>query len=84
MRRSPFPVLAAAVLALASPSSQAKPAFVKEAQVLGFAQVTNCASCHQGSPKNTGPFTRMGQYLVKQKTTRKVAEVDLAWLKDFN
>jgi hypothetical protein len=76
-------MLAAAVLAVASSASQAKPAFVKEAQALDFKQVTNCASCHQGAPLKTGPFTKMGQYLVNQKATRKVAEIDLLWLKDF-
>jgi len=83
MRRSQFPMLTAALLAMVSAASQAKPAFVKEAQSLGFNQVTNCACCHQGEPKKTGTFTRTGQYLVNQKATRKAAEIDLLWLKDF-
>jgi len=83
MRRSSLLALtAAAMLAVAIPS-QAKPAFVKKAQDLGFKDVVNCASCHQGAPKKTGPFTARGQFLVDQKAAKKAADIDLAWLKDF-
>ncbi len=83
MRCCSFLVIsAAAVLAMAIPSP-AKAVFVKTARDLGFKQVVNCASCHQGPPKNTSPFTRMGQYLVDPKAARKAAEIDLGWLKDF-
>jgi cytochrome c peroxidase len=81
MRRS-FLFIAAAALVLAVPA-QAKMPFVKKAQELGFANVKNCASCHVGAPKKGGEFTEMGKYLVAQKSAKKAAEVDVAWLKDY-
>jgi mono/diheme cytochrome c family protein len=81
MRRSHL-LLAAAALAVALPS-QAKMPFVKKAQELGIASVKNCASCHVGAPKKGGDFTDMGKWLVAQKATKKAAEVDVAWLKDY-
>ena len=83
MRRSiPFAFTTLALLALAGPA-EAKPAFVQQAKALGITAVTNCASCHSGTPKKGGAFTPMGQYLLDQKAARKAAEVDVAWLKDY-
>jgi hypothetical protein len=83
MRRSSLLALTAAALLAVAVPSQAKPAWVKKAQDLGFKDVTSCASCHQGAPKKTGPFTARGQFLVDQKAAKKAAEVDVAWLKNY-
>jgi mono/diheme cytochrome c family protein len=68
---------------VATVPSLAKPAFVKQAQGLGFKDVVNCASCHQGAPKKTGPFTSRGQYLVDQKNAKKATEIDLTTLSRY-
>ena len=81
MNRSILITLATA-LALSVPV-QAKPAFLKKAQELKIADVKNCASCHMGAPKKGGNMTEMGKWLIAQKTPRKAAEVDVAWLKEY-
>ena len=72
----------ATALALSVPV-QAKPAFLKKAQELKLANVKSCASCHVGAPKKDGNMTEMGKWLIAQKASRKAAEVDVAWLKDY-
>jgi len=81
MRRSTL-LLAAAALTVALPS-QAKMPFVKAAQAAGIASVKNCASCHVGAAKKGGEMTEMGKWLEAQKVSRKAAEVDVAWLKEY-
>jgi len=83
MRRSTLFALTAAALLVVAIPSQAKPPFVGKAKELGFKDVTSCAACHKGTPKKGGEFTARGQFLMDQKTAKKAAEVDVAWLKDF-
>ena len=75
-------LIAAAALILAIPA-QAKPAFVKKAQDLGFAEIKSCVACHVGAPKKDGDMTERGKFLKKTKADKKAAEVDLNWLKDY-
>lgn len=81
MRKSTL-FLAAAVLALAIPA-QAKMPFVAAAKAAGIESVKNCASCHVGAAKKGGELNDMGKWLVAQKATRKAADVDVKWLKDY-
>ena len=81
MRKSNL-FLAAAVLALAIPA-QAKMPYVAAAKAAGIDSVKNCATCHVGAAKKGGDLTDMGKWLVAQKATRKAAEVDVKWLKDY-
>ena len=83
MRRSTLSVLAAAALVAVAIPAQAKPAFVSKAKELGIDSVKNCASCHVGAPKKGGDMTEMGKWLIAQKASKKAAEVDVAWLKDY-
>ncbi|GLH72015.1 hypothetical protein GETHLI_05170 [Geothrix limicola] len=78
------PLLAAAVLLLAVPA-QAKIPFVKKAQELGFADCKNCQYCHVDKmpKKGASENNERGKFLLKMKTDKKAAEVDVAWLKDY-
>jgi hypothetical protein len=75
-------LIAATALILAVPA-QAKMPWVKKAQELGFAEVKDCKACHVGAPKKGGDLSERGKFLVDTKATKKAAEVDLAWLKDY-
>ncbi len=77
MPRLTFVIIALAAL-LALLPAQAKAPWVKKAQDLGFADIQNCQSCHAKTPA----LNELGQWLKDEKLKRKVAEVDLAWLKD--
>jgi hypothetical protein len=77
--------LAAATMLLVAPAT-AKPPYIKKAKDLGHGDlVKNCASCHvKAMPKaKDAALNPLGEWLVKQKTEKKAAEVDLAWLKDY-
>ena len=80
MRKSTL--FAAAALLFILPV-QAKLPFVKKAQDLGFADVKDCKACHIGVPKKGGELSERGKFLEQIKAQKKVAEVDLAWLKDY-
>ena len=87
MRRIQLALLAAAaILAVGSPVS-AKMPFVKKAKELGFAYITDCASCHLDKmPKAASkgePYNEVGKFLLAQKAKNKATEVDVAWLKDY-
>lgn len=72
------------MLALAGLPAQAKLPFVKKAQALGFAEIKDCKACHAVlPPKKGGEMTERGKFLLSAKASRKAAEVDLAWLKDY-
>jgi hypothetical protein len=59
---------------------QAKPAWVKKAQEMGFKEIQNCQACHTAKPPALAP---MGQWLKDEKAKRKADQVDLAWIKDY-
>src|SRR5512145_3050684 len=65
---------------VATGSLQAKPAWVKKAQELGFKDVQNCAICHTAKPP---ALVEMGKWLMDEKGKRKASSIDLAWLKDY-
>ena len=73
-----------AVLLVAAAPSQATMKIQKEAKAAGF-KATNCLYCHNEKLPVKGKVTQneRGQYLIKEKETRKPKEVDVAWLKDF-
>jgi len=77
-------LLVAAAMILAVPA-QAKLPFVKKAQELGFKEITSCQSCHVDKmpKKGASENNERGKFLLKMKTDKKVAEVDLNWLKDY-
>ncbi len=77
-------LLTAAALLLAV-SAQAKLPFVKKAQELGFKDIMNCQSCHVDKmpKKGASENNERGKFLLKVKTEKKAAEVDLNWLKDY-
>jgi hypothetical protein len=77
MRRTLLPL---AILAAFSLSLQAKPAWVKKAQALGFNDIQNCQSCHAAKPPALGP---LGQWLKDEKTKRNAKDIDLNWIKDY-
>ena len=81
MRRSTL-LLAAAAIVLAVPAS-AKPTFVKAAKDAKIEGITSCVACHKGVPKKGGEMTERGAWLIAQKASRKAAEVDVTWLKDY-
>jgi hypothetical protein len=74
----------AAAMILAVPA-QAKLPFVKKAQELGFKEITSCQSCHMDKmpKKGASENNERGKFLVKMKADKKVAEVDLNWLKEY-
>lgn len=78
-----IPLLVSALL-LAAPA-MAKAPYVAKAKKAGFDKITSCKSCHEAAmPKDKGePFGEIGKWLIKEKATRKAAEVDVAWLKDY-
>lgn len=80
MRRPLLPLSIAATALLASTSMQAKPAWVKKAQDLGFTDIQNCQACHTAKPP---ALVDLGKWLVAEKTKRKASTIDLAWIKDY-
>lgn len=56
----------------------------KKAKDAGF-PATNCMYCHTDKLPKKGASTNneRGKFLVDQKTKRKAAEIDVAWLKDY-
>ena len=77
-------LLGGAVLLVAAAPSQATMKIQKEAKAAGF-KATNCLYCHNEKLPVKGKVTQneRGDYLIKEKETRKPKEVDVAWLKDF-
>jgi len=80
MRLSTHVLAMATATLVAAGSLQAKPAWVKKAQELGFKDVQNCAVCHTAKPP---ALVEMGKWLVEEKGKRKASSIDLAWLKDY-
>ena len=80
MRKSTFSFAILAIASLAPLSMQAKPAWVKKAQDLGFKDIQNCQSCHAAKPPALG---ELGKWLVAEKTKRKASQIDRAWIKDY-
>lgn len=77
------PALSLAILAtlfLTPLSMQAKPAWVKKAQDLGFKDIQNCQACHTAKPP---ALAELGTWLKAEKTKRKAAAIDLAWIADY-
>lgn len=65
----------------------ARPLWVKKAKEAGF-PAENCQYCHTVKlPKKESfkpdELNDRGKWLLAEKTNRKAAEVDLAWLKDY-
>ncbi|HJV22118.1 MAG TPA: hypothetical protein VJ570_05445 [Holophagaceae bacterium] len=73
-----------AILGIVAPLSATLP-LVKKAQAAGFTEVKNCQSCHVDKmpKKDSHELADMGKFLMAEKTKRKAAEVDVAWLKDY-
>ena len=82
MRLAPLLIASAMILAL---PVQAKIPFVGQAKKLGFAEIKDCQSCHVDKmpKKGASENNERGKFLLKLKTDKKVAEVDLNWLKDY-
>ena len=80
MRTSTLSLAILATALLAPMSMQAKPAWVKKAQDLGFNDIKNCAACHTAKPP---ALVELGQWLKDEKSKRKADQVDLAWIKDY-
>jgi hypothetical protein len=80
MRKSSLPFVLLATALLVPATGQAKPAWVKKAQELGFKDVQNCQTCHTAKPP---ALVEMGKWLVDEKGKRKASAIDLAWLKDY-
>jgi mono/diheme cytochrome c family protein len=78
MRAITFALLSVALLAPLS--LQAKPAWVKKAQDLGFKDIQNCAACHTAKPP---ALADLGTWLVAEKAKRNASAIDLAWIKDY-
>ena len=77
-------LIAAAAMILALPA-QAKLPFVKKAQELGFTDIKSCQSCHVDKMPKKGASepNERGKFLLATKATKKAAEVDLNWLKEY-
>ena len=73
------------ILALVGLPAQAKLPFVKKAQELGFTEIKNCQACHVDKmpKKGASEGNERGKFLLATKASKKAAEVDLAWLKDY-
>ena len=80
MRIAPLIITSALIFAL---PAEAKLPFVKKAKELGFAEIKDCKACHVGVPKKGGEQTERGKFLSDMKAKKKVAEVDLLWLKEY-
>lgn len=80
MRRSTLPFAIAVTVFLAPSSIQAKPAWVKKAQDLGFAEIKDCQACHAAKPP---ALNDLGNWLMAEKAKRKASAIDLAWIKDY-
>lgn len=80
MRKSTLTFAILATALLAPMSMQAKPAWTKKAQDLGFKDIQNCQACHTAKPP---ALVELGNWLVAEKTKRKAAAVDLAWIADY-
>jgi hypothetical protein len=74
---------AVTALALVVGGADAKPLYIKKAQAAGHKDVKNCAHCHT-EKKPIKELNPVGQWLHKQKETKKAQEVDLTWLKDYS
>ncbi len=75
-----FGVAGAALLAAAL--LEAKAPWVKKSKDAGFADAKDCTYCHP-TAKATKELNERGKWLMDQKASRKAAEVDMAWLKDY-
>ena len=80
MRKSTLSFAILATALLTPLSMQAKPAWTKQAQALGFTDVKNCQTCHTAKPP---AVVGLGTWLMEEKAKRKAAEIDLAWIKDY-
>jgi len=67
-----------------APPARATMDFQKKAKAAGIAAVTNCQSCHVAKmpSKETHELNEMGQWLLKEKDTRKAKDIDVTWLKE--
>ena len=76
---------AAATFFAVAPPAQATSDMMKKAKEAGIASVTNCQSCHTAKlpSKTSHEFNDMGNWLVKEKETRKAKAVDVTWLKEY-
>ena len=83
MRIATLVVIAAASM-LAIPA-QAKAPFLKKAQELGYTEAKTCQYCHVDKmpKKGASEGNERGKYLIATKASKKAAEVDLNWLKDY-
>lgn len=77
MRR---PLTLATAILLAGISLHAKGPWVKEAQDLGFKDITSCQSCHAAK---LPALNELGTWLVAEKTKRQADKIDLKWLADY-
>jgi hypothetical protein len=58
---------------------------VKKAQELGFTDAKSCQYCHVDKmpKKGASAANERGKFLIDMKAKKKVAEVDLNWLKEY-
>ncbi len=80
--RTTFGAVLVSVLAL---PAHATMDFQKKPKEAGIAAVTNCQSCHAAKlpSKTSHELNDMGNWLVKEKETRKAEKIDVTWLKDY-
>ncbi len=80
----PIGFLALGAFLAASGSAFATMPMQKKAKELGF-PATSCTYCHVEKlpKKGASTYNERGKWLMAEKTKRKAAEVDVAWLKDY-
>jgi len=68
-----------------APPARATMDLQKKAKEAGIAAVTSCQSCHVAKmpKKDAHELNEMGQWLAKEKDTRKAKDIDVTWLKSY-
>ena len=73
----------AAALLAACATAQAKPQWLRKAQMNGFPEIRSCAACHASDMPSGGPWNDRGNWLRTEKDRRHAPDIDVMWLKDY-
>ena len=73
----------AVTLFAATTAAQAKPQWLRKAQMDGFSEIRSCASCHASDMPSGGPWNDRGNWLRAEKERRHAGDIDVMWLKDY-
>lgn len=74
-------MVVAAMGAALTATTEAKPAYLRQAKALGF-PAENCTYCHVKASGGAG-WNARGQWLIQEKKNRNARTVSVEWLREY-